>query len=68
MFDGYCNQLKDLAEAGRISEEQTHIPEAPLGLTVDPCDVARMAVFLAGEGGRYITGQAINIDGGRTMH
>ena len=30
-------------------------------------DVANLAVFLAGEKGRYITGQVINVDGGMVM-
>lgn len=39
----------------------------PMGFVGDPEDVARMVVFLAGPGGRYITGQSILIDGGRWM-
>ncbi len=34
----------------------------------DPEDVALMAAFLAGPGGRNITGQTINIDGGLVMN
>jgi NAD(P)-dependent dehydrogenase (short-subunit alcohol dehydrogenase family) len=30
---------------------------------VDAQDVANMALYLAGDGGRYISGQAIGIDG-----
>jgi len=40
----------------------------PLGRTNGPEDIAAMAVFLAGPGGRNITGQAINVDGGLVMH
>ena len=39
----------------------------PLGWVGEPEDVARMVAFLAGDGGRYITGQTIAIDGGRWM-
>ncbi len=39
----------------------------PLGWVGEPEDVAQMVAFLAGEGGRYITGQTIAIDGGRWM-
>ena len=40
----------------------------PLGRLDDPEDIAAMAVFLAGPGGRNITGQTINIDGGLVMN
>jgi NAD(P)-dependent dehydrogenase (short-subunit alcohol dehydrogenase family) len=40
----------------------------PLGRLDDPEDVAAMATFLAGPGGRNITGQTINIDGGLVMN
>ncbi len=37
----------------------------PLGRLADPADQAATAVFLAGEGGRHITGQDIAVDGGQ---
>ena len=40
----------------------------PLGRLDGPEDIAAMAVFLAGPGGRNITGQTINIDGGLVMN
>lgn len=40
----------------------------PLGRLDDPDDIALMAAFLAGPGGRNITGQTINIDGGLIMN
>ncbi len=39
----------------------------PLGYIGDPSDVADLAVFMASDASRYITGQAINIDGGQCM-
>lgn len=36
----------------------------PLGYIGEPRDIASAAVFLAGEGARYITGAKININGG----
>jgi len=39
----------------------------PLNRFGEPEDVARTAAFLAGEGGRYITGQVIHVDGGQLM-
>ena len=38
----------------------------PLGQLADPADQAALAVFLAGEGGRHITGQDLAVDGGQT--
>ncbi len=40
----------------------------PLGRLDEPEDIAAMAVFLSGPGGRNITGQTINIDGGLVMN
>lgn len=39
----------------------------PLGYIGQPGDAAELAVFLASGASRYITGQAINIDGGQCM-
>ncbi len=41
------------------------IPQGRLGL---PQDVAGMALFLCSEAASYVTGQAINIDGGKVMN
>jgi NAD(P)-dependent dehydrogenase (short-subunit alcohol dehydrogenase family) len=40
----------------------------PLGRRQEPEDVAAMAVFLASDAGRNVTGQTINVDGGFVMH
>ncbi len=40
------------------------IPQARLG---DPADVTGLVVFLCTDAARYITGQAINVDGGKVM-
>jgi NAD(P)-dependent dehydrogenase (short-subunit alcohol dehydrogenase family) len=40
----------------------------PLGRWQEPEDVAAMAVFLASERARNVTGQTINVDGGYVMH
>ncbi len=39
----------------------------PLKRANTPADVAALVVFLASEGARNITGQAINVDGGLLM-
>jgi 2,3-dihydro-2,3-dihydroxybenzoate dehydrogenase len=38
----------------------------PLGRLAEPADQAALAVFLAGEGGRHVTGQDLAVDGGQT--
>ncbi|MBP9223479.1 MAG: SDR family oxidoreductase [Verrucomicrobiales bacterium] len=40
----------------------------PLGRWQDPEEFGTLAVFLASEAGRNITGQTINLDGGQVMH
>lgn len=39
----------------------------PLGRLADPSDQAALALFLAGDGARHITGQDIAVDGGQTI-
>jgi glucose 1-dehydrogenase/sorbitol-6-phosphate 2-dehydrogenase len=41
---------------------------SPLGRWQTPAECAAMAIFLASEHARNITGQTINIDGGQVMH
>jgi 2-hydroxycyclohexanecarboxyl-CoA dehydrogenase len=41
---------------------------SPLGRWQDPAEFASMAIYLASEHARNITGQTINIDGGWVMH
>ena len=41
---------------------------APLGRWQSPAEYAAMAVFLASNHARNITGQTVNIDGGQVMH
>ena len=47
-----------------VEEEES---TAPTGFLGDPADVAALAVFLASEKARYITGATIHVDGGRTV-
>ncbi|MBA4397570.1 MAG: NAD(P)-dependent oxidoreductase [Syntrophus sp. (in: bacteria)] len=47
--------------------EQEMCKTIPLGYIGLPLDAADLAVFLASDASRYITGQAINIDGGQCM-
>ncbi len=41
---------------------------SPLGRWQEPEEFGAMAVFLASEHGRNITGQTLNVDGGQVMH
>ena len=56
--------------SGQSMQELAEARDAriPIGRPNEPDDIAAMAVFLAGPGGRNITGQAINVDGGLVMH
>lgn len=44
--------------------QQFYIDRTPLGRTGEPEDIAHVALFLASDAARYITGQTILIDGG----
>ena len=52
-----------------LTQEQVNavLSQVPLERLGDPNDVAPLVAFLAGEGGRYITGQVIHVDGGLVM-
>ena len=67
MFAGVRRQRAEAS--GQTYEEATlaTLAGVPLGRLVDPQDIARLVVFLAGPGGRNVTGQTINIDGGVLM-
>ena len=43
------------------------IERIPVGRIGEPRDVARLAAFLASEQAEFITGQAINLTGGREL-
>ena len=53
----------------QLSEEQTAaiLAGIPLGEMGEPSDIAEAALFLAGPGSRYITGQVLTVDGGMVM-
>ncbi|MCA9155653.1 MAG: SDR family oxidoreductase [Planctomycetales bacterium] len=40
----------------------------PLGRWQEPADIASLAVFLASDQAKNITGQTLNVDGGQVMH
>ena len=54
------------AAAKGLSEEEVRERYArgvALRTFVEPEDIAEMAVFLASDAGRYVTGQALSVDG-----
>jgi NAD(P)-dependent dehydrogenase (short-subunit alcohol dehydrogenase family) len=55
--DGIGGQVSDKAR-------QAIIASIPLGLLGDPADVANAVVFLSSRAARYITGEALSVDGG----
>lgn len=50
-----------------VSAEEWARREVPAGHRGTPADIANLAVFLASPASRYVTGQAINVDGGWYM-
>jgi 3-oxoacyl-[acyl-carrier protein] reductase len=52
-----------------LNEDQTNalLSQIPMGRLGEPEDIAPVIRFLAGPGGRYITGQVIAVDGGMVM-
>ncbi len=50
-----------------ITAEEMVAREVPAGRRGAPADIANLAVFLASPASEYITGQAINVDGGWYM-
>jgi NAD(P)-dependent dehydrogenase (short-subunit alcohol dehydrogenase family) len=47
---------------------RTWAARTPLGRVGQPLDVARAVVFFAGEGGEFVTGQTLWVDGGLFTH
>jgi NAD(P)-dependent dehydrogenase (short-subunit alcohol dehydrogenase family) len=43
------------------------LEDIPLGRLGEPDDVTGLVLFLCSDAARYITGQAINVDGGKVM-
>lgn len=60
-------QSLDPVHSGGPSGLERASHRIPLGRVGDPSDIADVAVFLLGHGARYITGQAVVVDGGLTV-
>ena len=58
----------DMTDPGRTDEATRALDLAsPLARYGEPRDVAAMALFLAGDGARFVTGQCFGVDGGSAM-
>lgn len=66
---GFINTAQSTApdQAGSAERLAQIEPFVPLGRVGRADDVARVIEFLLGEGARYVTGQAIVVDGGLTL-
>jgi 3-oxoacyl-[acyl-carrier protein] reductase len=56
-----------MTEALSDKQRQALLAQIPLGSLGAPADVAEMVLFLLGDGGRYITGQVMHVNGGMYM-
>lgn len=63
---GYIRTAQALSREHSLGPEglEETVAFIPLGRVGEPEDVADVAVFLASESARYITGQVLNVDGG----
>ncbi|WP_239615032.1 SDR family NAD(P)-dependent oxidoreductase [Cohnella mopanensis] len=57
--------LRGMSPEDILAEDRSQVP---LGRTAQPEDVANVVLFLASPLSSYMTGQAINVTGGMTMH
>ena len=61
---GFATDAEALAVRGDLSTWRLGIP---VGRLADPADQAALAVFLASDAARHITGQEFAVDGGQTL-
>jgi NAD(P)-dependent dehydrogenase (short-subunit alcohol dehydrogenase family) len=60
-----ATELARKAVLGSPAAERTIMSRTPLGRLGEPDEVAKVAVFLAGDDASYLTGQTVFPDGGR---
>ena len=57
----------DMTSQLKEEQQEAILAGIPLGEMGEPEDIAQAALFLAGPGARYITGQVLTVDGGMVM-
>ncbi len=67
MLEGLFDRLSVQAGVGKEQFAQGFLASIPLGAFQEPRDIANAALFLASDESRYITGQALAVDGGFTL-
>jgi len=69
LWDQLDEDSRNVGETEREGQLLEEFSEGiPVGRTSTPEDIAGLAVFLASADSDYITGQAINVDGGMLVH
>lgn len=63
------NDIRVAADAERLglTVEEVEASATPMGRRLEPEEIAPLAVYLASDEAAAVTGQAINVDGGRLM-
>ncbi|MDO9017436.1 MAG: SDR family oxidoreductase [Myxococcales bacterium] len=59
-------RLADLGRELGVPAPDTRTKDAPLGRPGEAAEFANLACFLVSDAGSYVTGTAINVDGGRS--
>ena len=57
----------DMTATLNEAQKQAILGQIPLGSLGQASDIAEAALYLAGPGGRYVTGQVLTVDGGMVM-
>jgi 3-oxoacyl-[acyl-carrier protein] reductase len=57
----------DMTAALNETQKEAILKQIPLGSLGQASDIAEAALYLAGPGGRYVTGQVLTVDGGMVM-
>jgi len=67
MTDGNIANIVKRTGMSAAQVRETMEKTSPQNLLIEPEEVAALAVYLAQDSARGITGQAINVDGGSVM-